>query len=173
MTNLKEMTKEELVNLKKEIEKELLNRNMEAKEYTFDFKATNDPRKGTPYVAKLIWNPEEGKINRVFCNNMNKTYGKKEVTISGKYTAKEGEVVEIRTGGSWKNDYRAWYLIYNGKEISFADIDDSKKKAEVIDYLKGNVDFDEFVKQHLEEIKRQEEYLNKQFEKLNETGVIK
>lgn len=166
MTNLKEMTKEELVNLKKEIEKEIMSRNENKKEYTFDFEATNDPRKGTPYVAKLVWNPEEGKINRVFCNNMNKTYGKKEVTISGKYTAKEGEVVEIRTGGSWKNDYRAWYLIYNGKEISFADIDDSKKKAEVTDYLKGNINFDEFVKKH-------EEYLNKQFAKLNETGVIK
>lgn len=166
MTNLKEMTKEELVNLKKEIEKEIMSRNENKKEYTFDFEATNDPRKGTPYVAKLVWNPEEGKINRVFCNNMNRTYGKKEVTISGKYTAKEGEVVEIRTGGSWKNDYRAWYLIYNGKEISFADIDDSKKKAEVTDYLKGNINFDEFVKKH-------EEYLNKQFAKLNETGVIK
>lgn len=160
------MTKEELVNLKKEIEKEIMSRNENKKEYTFDFEATNDPRTGTPYVAKLVWNPEEGKINRVFCNNMNRTYGKKVVTISGKYTAKEGEVVEIRTGGSWKNDYRAWYLIYNGKEICFADIDDSKKKAEVTDYLKGNINFDEFVKKH-------EEYLNKQFAKLNETGVIK
>jgi hypothetical protein len=168
MKNLKEMTKEDLENLKKEIDKEIINRNENNKEYTFEFEATNDPRKGTPYVAKLVWNVEENKVDRVFCNNMNKTYGKKEVTVSGKYTAKEGEIIEIRYGGSWKNDYRHWYLIVDGKEINVADIDNSKKKAEVTEYLKGNINFDEFVQAKQKEI----EIENKRMEEVSKQNWI-
>ncbi len=159
MKNLKEMNQEELINLKKEIENEMLRRGEDKKEYTFIFEATNDPRKGTPYVAKLKW--IDGKVEREFCN-MQKIYGKKEVTISGKYVAKEGEIVEIRTGGSWKNDYRAWYLIHDDQEKLVADIDDTKKRARITSYLQGLMTLDEI----LSDIKQKEDKWNNQMKEM-------
>lgn len=135
--NLKNLSNEELEELFNSIKKELEERKPKA-EFTFDFEATNDPRKGVPYVAKLFID-DDGKLQRQFFN-MSKNYGKKEVTISGKYTAKVGDIIEIRTGGSWKNDYRAWYYISeNGEQLHVADIDNSRKKAKVEKYLKGEI----------------------------------
>lgn len=135
--NLKNLSNEELEELLNSIKKELEERKPKT-EFTFDFEATNDPRKGIPYVAKLFID-DNRKLQRQFFN-MSKNYGKKEVTIFGNYTAKAGDIIEIRTGGSWKNDYRSWYLITeNGEKIKVADIDDSQKKAKVEKYLKGEI----------------------------------
>jgi len=135
--NLKKLSNEELEELFNSIKKELEERKPKT-EFTFDFEATNDPRKGIPYVARLFID-DSGKLQRRFFN-MSKNYGKKEVTISGKYTAKTGDIIEIRTGGSWKNDYRAWYYISeNGEQLHVADIDNSRKKAKVEKYLKGEI----------------------------------
>jgi len=135
--NLKKLSNEELEELFNSIKKELEERKPKT-EFTFDFEATNDPRKGIPYVARLFID-DSGKLQRQFFN-MSKNYGKKEVTISGKYTAKTGDIIEIRTGGSWKNDYRAWYYISeNGEQLHVADIDNSRKKAKVEKYLKGEI----------------------------------
>lgn len=135
--NLKNLSNEELQELFDSIKKELEERKPKT-EFTFNFEATNDPRKGIPYVARLFVD-DNGKLQRQFFN-MSKNYGKKEVTISGKYTAKTGDIIEIRTGGSWKNDYRAWYYISeNGEQLHVADIDNSQKKAKVEKYLRGEI----------------------------------
>ena len=135
--NLKNLSNEELQELLNSIKKELEERKPKT-EFTFDFEATNDPRKGIPYVARLFID-DSGKLQRQFFN-MSKNYGKKEVTISGKYTAKAGDIIEIRTGGSWKNDYRAWYYISeNGEQLHVADINNSQEKAKVEKYLKGEI----------------------------------
>lgn len=120
---------------------ELIKAEIEARkpkdEFTFTFEATNDPRKGVPFVARLTY--KDGKIQREFFN-LSKVYGKKQVTVSGTYTAKAGDIIEKRTGGSWKNDYRAWYLVTEtGQEILVAGIDNSKKKLQVEKYLKGEI----------------------------------
>ena len=135
--NLKNLSNEELQELFNSIKKELEERKPKT-EFTFNFEATNDPRKGIPYVARLFVD-DNGKLQRQFFN-MSKNYGKKEVTISGKYTAKAGDIIEIRTGGSWKNDYRSWYCITeDGEKILVADIDNSQEKAKVEKYLKGEI----------------------------------
>jgi len=135
--NLKNLSNEELEELFSNIKKELEERKPKT-EFAFDFEATNDPRKGIPYVARLFID-DNGKLQRQFYN-MSKSYGKKEVTISGKYIAKAGDIIEIRTGGSWKNDYRAWYYISeNGEQLHVADIDNSRQKAKVEKYLKGEI----------------------------------
>jgi acetolactate synthase small subunit len=109
----------------------------EEKVFTFNFEHTNDPRKGIPYVAKLY--VENNKIERLFFN-LEKEYGKKEVTITGTYTAQEGNIIEERHGGSWGNDYRYWYLISeNGKKIEVAEISNSKQKSNVKKYLNGKI----------------------------------
>ena len=143
--NLKNMNIEELERLITEANRVLAEKKRAlTNEFEFEFSATNDPRKGMPYVARLYW--ENGKLQREFFD-LHREWGKKEVTVSGTYKAKTGDIIEIRTGGSWKNDYRAWYLVTaDGEQIKVADIDNSKEKARVTEYLRGNVSATELLK---------------------------
>jgi len=138
MMDLKNMTIEELEELIAEAGKVLAEKKRStSKEFEFEFSATCDPRKGKPYVARLYW--EDGKLQRSFYD-LNRQWGKKEVTVSGVYTAKAGDIIEIRSGGSWKNDYRAWYLVTEGGEqVMVADIDSSEQKMRVTEYLRGKI----------------------------------
>jgi len=114
----------------------------QGQEYEFNFNATNDPRKGVPYVARLFWGKD--KLEREFFP-LERTWGKKLVTVTGKYKVKEGEVIEVRTGGSWKNDYRDWFAIHQGKKVHVADIGDSKAKAKVAQYLRGEISLEQLI----------------------------
>lgn len=50
-------------------------------------------------------------------------------------------MLEIRTGGSWKNDRRSWYLVTpEGKLAEVAGIGDSARKVLVERYLRGEID---------------------------------
>jgi hypothetical protein len=144
MMNLKEMTNRELEELISEANKVLAEKKRyESKEFEFEFSATNDPRKGSPYVARLFW--QDGKLQRDFYN-LNTQWGKKEITVSGTYKAKAGDIIERRNGGSWKNDYRAWYLVTeDGEQVTVADIDSSKDKAKVTEYLQGKITAEELI----------------------------
>jgi hypothetical protein len=143
INKLKSMSIEYLESLRSVIDAIIEEKKREPKnEYEFEFNATNDPRKGVPFVARLVW--ENGKIDRKFYD-LEKTYGKKEVTVFGKYKAKDGDIIEIRKGGSWRNDYRYWYIVQNGKLIFVADIDNAKDKSDVIRYLKGEITVDELL----------------------------
>jgi hypothetical protein len=53
------------------------------------------------------------------------------------------EIWKMREGASWKNDYRYWYLVYKGKLYLLADVDSSKRKRHVIDYLSGELTMEE------------------------------
>lgn len=118
-------------------------KNSRRKTYTFKVEATVDPRKhGKPYVAKLVL--QDGKIQREFYN-IPILYGKKEVTMSGEYTASEGDLIEIREGGSWKNDYRYVYIVQEGKLVKVANSTDSRQMAKVLQYLKGEISVDELI----------------------------
>ena len=145
MIDLTQLTVQELEGLIAEANKVLAEKKRsESEEFEFEFSATNDPRKGMPYVARLYW--EDGKLQREFFD-LHKEWGKKEVTVSGTYKAKTGDIIEIRTGGSWKNDYRAWYLVTeDGEQITVADIDNSREKARVTEYLQGKISASELLK---------------------------
>jgi hypothetical protein len=144
MMELKNMTIQELEELISEANKVLAEKKRyESKEFEFEFSATSDPRKGKPYVARLYW--QDGKIQRSFYD-LNRQWGKHEITVSGTYTAKAGDIIEIRSGGSWKNDYRSWYLITaDGKQVMVANIDNSKDKAKVTEYLQGKIKAEELI----------------------------
>ena len=135
---LKEMTIQELEKLISEANRVLAEKKRsESEEFEFEFSATSDPRKGKPYVARLFW--QDGKLQRAFYS-LNRQWGKKEITVSGTYKARAGDIIERRSGGSWKNDYRAWYLVTaGGEQIMVADIDNSKEKARVTEYLQGKI----------------------------------
>ena len=144
MMELKNMTIQELEKLISEANKILTEKKRyESKEFEFEFSATNDPRKGMPYVARLYW--EDGKLQREFFD-LHKEWGKKEVTVSGTYRAKAGDIIEQRSGGSWKNDYRSWYLVTEeGELVIVADINDSEQKMRVTEYLQGKIKADELI----------------------------
>ena len=66
-----------------------------------------------------------------------KQYGKKEVTVYGKYQASEGDIIEMREGGSWKNDYRYFFFIVKeGKLEKFGSSSSSTDKLAVEKYLR-------------------------------------
>ena len=134
---LEEMKVDELEELKRMVEEEIRRRKeVEKKEFEFEFKCVAK-RKRHPYVARLEWN--DGKLERKFFD-MLREYDSKNVTVSGKYTAKAGDIIEKREGGSWKNEYRYWYLITeSGNEVMVADYDSSKEKERVIRYLMGEI----------------------------------
>ena len=114
------------------------------KEFEFHFEATSHVPKWKPYVARLI--VRDGEVEREF-KNLDRINGKRDVTVCGKYTAKVGDVIEKREGGSWKNEYRYWYLITeDGKEVKVASIGSSKEKQRVISYLKGEISTNELVR---------------------------
>jgi hypothetical protein len=110
--------------------------------YKFYYEATIDPRKGYPYVAKLVW--KDGKLEREFYN-LKREYGKKRVTVWGYFTAEDGDVIEMREDASWKNDYRNWYLVYKGKLYYLTDVSNSQRKRYVIDYMSGELTMEEML----------------------------
>lgn len=123
--------------------REALSRKQGGGEFELPFEATADPRKGAPYVARLT--VQDGRLHREFVN-LNRTVGRKEVTVWGTYRARAGEVLEIRTGGWWKNDYRAWYLVTpQGKLVEVAGIGDSGRKMLVERYLRGEANAEELL----------------------------
>jgi len=112
------------------------------KRYKFDFEVTLDPRKGFPYVARLVW--RDGRMEREFYN-LKKQYGKKQVTVWGTFEASDGDIIEMRTGASWKNDYRAWYLVHKGNLYLLTWTNDSRGKKVVVDYLSGEITKEELM----------------------------
>jgi len=148
--NLKEMKKEELEELKRRIEEELKSReNGDNKEYEFWFEYSNDPRKGVPYAAKIVM--VDGKLERQFFD-LDKDYGKKIVTVSGEFIAKEGDIIEMRIGGSWKNDYRYLYYVHNGELIRYGDSTYSPDIVKTKKFLKGIIDTKELLGDRYDEI---------------------
>lgn len=144
-SQLETLSIDQLINIKNEIE-ELIKKKKEEidQEYEFDFEATNDPRKGVPFVAKLLI--KNGKLEREFFE-LDHTKGKKSITVSGKFKAKEGDIIEIRWGGSWENDYRYWYIVHDKDLYKITDIDNSRKKDKVIKYLKGMITKEDILKE--------------------------
>ena len=135
--DINKLSLEQLKELRIKIDKKIKKlENIDSKEYEFDFEATSDPRKGIPYIARIT--ESGGKLQRNFIN-LNREYGKSTVTVSGSYTAKEDEVLEIRSGGSWKNDYREIYIVQNGELKSVADCSESADKVKVLNYLQGKI----------------------------------
>ena len=106
--------------------------------FTFEFEATNNKRHGIPYVARLTGIDSEGKFEREFFD-LERSYGKETVPVAGTYTVKNGDLLEIRIGGSWKNDYRGYYLIHGGEEVYLGDTSNSRVTASVKRFLRGEI----------------------------------
>jgi len=122
-------------------------RRAESAEITFDFEATLDPRKqGSPYVARLTLDAD-GNIVRQFYD-LERIWARKEVTVSGSFRAREGDVIEQREGASWKNDHRYWYVVYDNALHQVASLYDSAARARVRRYLRGDISVEDLLKIH-------------------------
>jgi len=116
--DVKEST-EALLELKKELTAQLdwVNAQLEAKKnnksiYKFDH--SSDTRKrGCCYAARITGIDEDGKFIRDFIN-LDRDYDRNTCRVYGTFEITEGEIIEMRTGGSWKNDHRAFYICRNG-----------------------------------------------------------
>ena len=106
---LNEMSNNELLTLIETAKNILAERkSKDNKEFTFEFNASEDKRKGVPYVAKITL--KDNKIEREFYQ-LDRIHNGKYISVNGTYTAKSGDIIEIREGASWKNDYRYMYII--------------------------------------------------------------
>lgn len=83
--------------------------------FKFSFKAKSDKRKAFPYVAKLYWNEEKNCIERKFMKMSSHPVSTYVVEVQGHFYAKNGEVVEMQTGGDGKNKFRETFIVKNGK----------------------------------------------------------
>ena len=111
-----------------------------AREFEFEFSASGDPRKGVPFVARLSW--RDGKLARDFVD-LPRAFGRKSVAVQGRYRARAGELIEQRTGGSWKNDYRDWSVVdRDGALRLVCGIDSASGKLRAERYLRGEIDLD-------------------------------
>ena len=106
--------------------------------FEFYFEATSDPR-SMPYVARLKGLDTDGQFDRVF-KELDRSYGKKEVTVAGKYTAHAGEILEMRTSGSRRNDSRSYHLVAdNGEMVELGSNDDSQLTAKIKRCLRNEI----------------------------------
>ena len=143
---LNEMSNDELLTLI-EIAKNILadRKSKENKEFTYEFSACEDKRKGVPYVAKIIL--KDDKIEREFYQ-LDRVYNGKYISVNGTYTVKSGDIIEIREGASWKNDYRYMYLITEtGEKVN---IGHSKSDCvfDIKKYLAGEMTAEELINKY-------------------------
>jgi hypothetical protein len=147
--DIKNMSLEQLKKLQKEINEQISVKENSKDEFNFKFDFEQlDTRKGVPYAA-LLYLDEKGKVNRDFFH-LEKIYGKKSVNVTGQFKACVGEIIEQREGGSWKNDYRYWYLVTDkGTLLKVADISSSVEKTLVVKYLKNEISSKELIEKSI------------------------
>lgn len=143
---LNEMSNDELLTLI-EIAKNILadRKCKENKEFTFEFNASEDKRKGVPYAAKITL--KDNKFEREFYQ-FDRVYDGKYICVSGTYTAKAGDIIEIRASASWKNDHRYMYLINEtGEKVK---IGHSKTDCvfDIKKYLAGEMTAEELINKY-------------------------
>ena len=109
--------------------------------FSYDFDATErtcgDAVK--PYAARLFAQGG-GYINRQFFG-MDRFYGTEEITVSGSYDAKPGEIIEERHGGTASNPDVRWHLILDSgeKKLLGNGKTDSRLRQRVTKYLRGHL----------------------------------
>ncbi|WP_438447100.1 hypothetical protein [Gorillibacterium sp. sgz5001074] len=148
---LEALTTEDLQKLKEQIECLIASRQRgNEKEYTFTESITADPTRGkSPYIARLYY--ENDELKRDFYR-LSYQKGYKKDTISGSFSARQGDIIEMRFEGFFNKrtqkwaENRVWYLVHDGDLIEVADFLDSRQKTKVIDYLKGKLNIGDMIK---------------------------
>lgn len=98
-----------------------------------------------PFIARIV-GVSDGKLDREFIELPTSYGSKNSVQVTGTFTAKEGDILEAREGGSWKNEYRYFYVVENGKMRKFADATLAGEKMAVMQFMLGNGTLEELTK---------------------------
>lgn len=80
--------------------------------------AGGETRKGGAWIARITGTHQQYKYEREFLGEKEYgKYGKGTVIVKVPLAElQEGDLLDIRTGGSWKNEYRDYY-VYENKDI--------------------------------------------------------
>lgn len=133
---IEQMNEAQLLKLQEAVAARLAKLEKDTDEFSFSFEATADARKGVPYVAKLVI--KDGKLDREFFDLSRSRGAKSGITVYGDYKAKAGDILEIREGGSWKNDYRYFYEVSKiGELVKIGSASSSSDKVAIERRLKN------------------------------------
>ena len=144
--NLSEMTKDALIELRAEIEKELAGRDSQGGTFAVEFLESNRTN-GTaikPYAARVVGISEKYGFERQFID-LEKTYGNKEIIVEGDFEVSEGEVIELQTGGTSKNPHRDWHIAVGGELHKIGATDSADNKRNLKRYFQGKMTVSELI----------------------------
>lgn len=128
IVNLSEYSNEKLHDLIISAKEELESRK---EGYTFEFYSEGDKR-NMPYIAKVY--AFGNKIKRSFYQTERIYSGRRDVIVHGKYTCKEGDVIEERDCG------RYYFLIQDGERIQLCDNSKGRNLYNLLQFLKEEID---------------------------------
>ncbi len=96
--------------------------------------AEGEKKKGGAYIARITGLDTKFKYARQFISRREYAGRKKDIVVAKVSTSElqNPDILEIRAGGSWKNDYRDFYLYENGKLTKIDENEMRKKLAEVL-----------------------------------------
>lgn len=100
--------------------------------------AAGEGRKGGAYIARITGPDSKYKYARQFLGSTEwsrESKGVKIVKVPFEELEEE-DILEIRSGGSWKNDYRHFYL-FRKEDESIREIDEKELRTKLAEKLKA------------------------------------
>lgn len=107
--------------------------------FSFDFHAKSDKRKAFPYVARLFWDESKNAIGRKFFKMRSEPVSTYVVEVKGRFYAKNGDIIEMQTGGDGERKFRSRYRVKNGKLVPLSNRDE-RSLADIVKKSSQNAD---------------------------------
>lgn len=116
--------------------------------------AGGETRKGGAWIARITGTHPTYKYEREFLGEKEYgTYGKGTVVVKVPLAElEEGDLLDIRTGGSWKNEYRDFYVYENGDIRRIKEQELRKRLAEKMRKAQEGIDKVEALHRKREEL---------------------
>lgn len=116
--------------------------------------AGGETRKGGAWIARITGTRPQYRYEREFLGEKEYgKYGKGTVTVKVPLAElEEGDLLDIRTGGSWKNQYRDFYVFENGDIRRITEQELRKRLAEKMRKAQEGIDKVEALHRKREEL---------------------
>lgn len=110
--------------------------------YQFHFRSSGNRNQKLPYVAEITVSPT-GRINREFVD-LPREFGEDTVTVHGMFIAREGDILEMRHANPKVDDFRHFYVVYEGELVKLGKYNNAALKIKIIQYLQRTIDVKAF-----------------------------